>query len=295
MAKRSAGLLCDTVAVVAGSSRGIGFAVAQGLAASGAAVVVNGRDAAAVETAVAALVAAGAVADGVVGSAADPAIAERLLAAGVSLGRVGVLVNCAGTAEQPGSSIVNVTSAQWHELLASHLHSTFETCRVFAPHLVAAGGGAIVNTASHAYTGRFGGTGYAAGKGAVISLTYALAAELAEHDVRVNAVCPGARTRLSTGADYTATIRELNRRKLLDDLSLAGALDPPPAEFVAPLYVYLASELAANISGRVLVAAGGYLGEFGAPTERLVAYRDHRDTAPYRPDEIATLVQGLRD
>lgn len=191
--------------------------------------------------------------------------------------------------EPPGSSILSVTSDEWHDLLDAHLHSVFETCRALAPLMVAGGGGSIVTTASHAFTGTFGGTGYPAGKGAVVSLTYALAAELAEHDVRVNAVCPGARTRLSTGDDYVEAMHELNRRGVLDDLMLHGALAPPPPD-VAPLYVYLTGPLSRGVTGQVFSAAGGYLGRFPGPAEQLIAYRDHLATAPYTPAEIAALL-----
>ncbi len=93
-----------------------------------------------------------------------------------------------------------------------------------------------MNTSSFAFLGDYGGTGYPAGKGGgVNSLTLALAAELKEHGVRANAVCPGARTRLSEGSDYEQHIAELNRRGgLLDDVSAQGALDAAPARVRRP-------------------------------------------------------------
>ena len=78
--------------------------------------------------------------------------------------------------------------------------------------MVEQGGGSIINTSSFAYLGDYGGTGYPAGKGGVNGLTLAIAAELKEHGVRANVVCPGAKTRLSTGSEYEAHIAELNRR-----------------------------------------------------------------------------------
>lgn len=280
------GLLADSVAIVTGSSRGIGLEVARALYAEGAAVVVNGRDPATVEDAVAEL-AGGDRVVGVVGSAADPAVVDDLVSAGRELGEVDVLVTCAGTAEPAGSSILTISPEDWRELIDAHLTSTFLACRAVAPLMAAAGRGAIVTTGSHAFTGVFGGTGYPAGKGGVVSLTYALAAELREHGVRVNAVCPGARTRLSTGADYEANVADLHRRGILDDLMHAGSLAPPPPEYVARLYVYLTSRLADGVTGQVLVGAGGYLGRFAAPAEELVAYRDHAVEPPWTPAEIA--------
>jgi 3-oxoacyl-[acyl-carrier protein] reductase len=256
-------------------------------------VVLNGRDAETVDEAVrqtAARAGDSTRVIGVTGSAADEEVVEELMAQAAELGELDVLVNCAGTAEPLGSSILNISPGEWHELVDAHLHATFLTCRSAAPTMVARGRGAIVNTSSHAFTGIFGGTGYAAGKGAVNSLTYALAAELAEHGIRVNAVCPGARTRLSTGDDYTATLEDLHRRGILDELMLAGALSPAPADYVASLYAFLASDLASELTGQVLVGAGGYLGRFSRPAEDLMAYRDHEDSPPYTLDEVASLL-----
>lgn len=287
--------LASSVAIVTGSTRGIGLEVARALLAEGSAVVVNGRGRTAVDEAVEELGGSGRRVRGVAGSAGDPEVAERLVEAARSFGTPDVLVNCAGTAEPAGSSILAVSSDDWHDLLDAHLHSVFETCRVVAPLMVAAGGGRIVNTSSHAFTGVFGGTGYPAGKGAVVSLTHALAAELAEHGVRVNAVCPGAATRLSTGEDHVDAMHALHQRGVLDDLMLAGALDPPPPAYVAPLYVYLASTRSDGVTGQVFSAAGGYVGRFPRPQEQLIAYRDHASTAPYTPEEIAALVAGAGD
>lgn len=276
------------VAVVAGSSRGIGLAVAHALVEAGARVVVNGRDAAVVDEAVAGL---GAAATGVVGSAADPAVAQALVAAGEALGPVSIAINCAGTPEPPGSSILSIEHADWSALLDAHLTSSFALARAVAPGMVERGHGSIVLTSSHAFTGMYGGTGYAAAKGGVNSLTYALAAELKESGVRVNAVCPGARTRLSTGAAYEAEIADLHRRGLLHDLARDASLNPAPPEHVAALYAFLASDLATGITGEVLAGAGGYIGRFGAPAENLLAYRDHVDSPPWSLEEIADAVR----
>ena len=282
--------LHGSVAVVTGSSRGIGLAVAHRLVDEGASVVLNGRDPAVLDEAVrqtAARADDSTCVVGVVGSAADEAVAEELMAQAADLGELDVLVNCAGTPEPAGSSILNISPAEWRDLIDAHLHATFLACRAAVPGMVARRRGSIVNTGSHAFTGAFGGTGYAAGKGAVNSLTYALAGELAEHGVRVNAVCPGARTRLSTGEDYTEAIEDLHRRGLLDEPMRAGALSPAPAEHVASLYTFLASDLAAQVTGQVLVGAGGYLGRFPRPAEDLLAYRDHDGVPPYTLDEVA--------
>jgi NAD(P)-dependent dehydrogenase (short-subunit alcohol dehydrogenase family) len=140
---------------VVGGSRGVGLAVAELLAAQGAGVVINGRDGDAVAEAAQRIT--GAV--GHPGSPAEPAIADSLVDTCVQeFGRIDILVNCAGTGGLAGESILNVTSAQFRELLDAHLGTTFETCRSAAPKMVAQGGGAIVNTSSSAYLGDYGGT-----------------------------------------------------------------------------------------------------------------------------------------
>lgn len=273
--------------MVVGGSRGIGLAVARLLASEGYGVVVNGRDPSVVEQAVASI-------DGIVGrtighpgSPADPTVANALIDSCISeFGRIDALINCAGTPEPAGSSILDITSAQFRDLLDAHLGTTFETCRAAAPKMVAQGSGAIVNTSSFAFLGDYGGTGYPAGKGAVNGLTLAIAAELREHGVRANVVCPGARTRLSTGVDYEAQIATLNQRGLLDDVSMQGALDAAPPEYVAPTYAYLVSELAKDITGQIFIAAGGFVGRFDRPTPSIVAYRDHHDSPPWSTAEL---------
>jgi NAD(P)-dependent dehydrogenase (short-subunit alcohol dehydrogenase family) len=274
--------------VVVGGSRGIGLAVAELLSAHGAGVVVSGRDADAVEQA-----AQRVSGIGFAGSPADPDVADALVERCVrEFGAIDILVNCAGTAEPPASSILTVSSAQFRDLLDAHLGTVFETCRAAAPRMVAQGGGAIVNTSSFAFLGDYGGTGYPAGKGAVNGLTSAIAAELKEYAVRANVVCPGAKTRLSAGPEYESHVTELNRRGLLDDVSLQGALDAAPAEYVAPTYAYLVSDHARDITGRIFIAAGGFVGEFARQSPGFLGYRDHHDSPPWTVEELHQLIGG---
>jgi NAD(P)-dependent dehydrogenase (short-subunit alcohol dehydrogenase family) len=268
----------------------VGLAVAELLAAQGFGVVINGRDGATVTEAVD-RVGAGAI--GFPGSPSDPAVADALVRRCVDeFGDIGALVNCAGTAEPVGSSILNVTSAQFRDLLDAHLGTAFETCRAAAPRMVAQGGGAIVNTSSFAFLGDYGGTGYPAGKGGVNGLTLAIAAELREYGVRANVVCPGARTRLSTGPEYESHIADLNRRGLLDEVSKQGALDAAPPEYVAPTYAYLVSDRAKDVTGQIFIAAGGFVGRFDRPSPSLLAYRDHHDSPPWSVDELDGIIRG---
>jgi NAD(P)-dependent dehydrogenase (short-subunit alcohol dehydrogenase family) len=286
-------LLAGRGAVVVGGSRGIGAAVAALLAQHGAGVVINGRDADTARCAAQDIVAAGGRAVAQPGSPADHHTAESLIDNCIDeFGGIHILVNCAGIAEPPGSSILDIDPAHFDDLLSAHLGTVFATCRAAAPRMVAQGGGSIVNSSSVAFLGDYGGTGYPAGKGAVNSLTLAIAAELKQHRVRANVVCPGAKTRLSTGPDYVAHITELNRRGLLDQVSMHGALDVATPDYAAPTYVFLASDFAAHLTGEILIAAGGFVGRFPRATPELIGYRDHHESRPWRVTELAAMFGG---
>ncbi|MEE3065982.1 MAG: SDR family NAD(P)-dependent oxidoreductase [Actinomycetota bacterium] len=285
------GLLAGRGAVVSGGSRGIGRAVVELIADLGAAVVVNGRDADAVTETVAAVTATGGRATAVVGAADDEAVAGALVeTCRDTFGRFDILINCAGIAEPPGSSILDISPDDFNRLMGAHVGTVFHTCRAAARAMVGQGYGTIVNTSSVAFLGDYGGTGYPAGKGAVNGLTVAIAAELKANGVRANVVCPGARTRLSTGDDYEKHIADLHRRGLLDDVTMQASLDPAPPAFVAPLYAYLASDLSRDVTGQILVAAGGFVGRFDRPVPSLLGYRDHHDAAPWGIEDLHKMI-----
>ncbi|MGO3327218.1 SDR family NAD(P)-dependent oxidoreductase [Gordonia sp. (in: high G+C Gram-positive bacteria)] len=280
-------------AVVAGSSRGIGFAVAKSLMAEGVSVVVNGRDGDVARAAADELTAMGGSAVAVSGDVADEEVAQEMIHSAVrAYGGVDIVINCAGAAEPAGSSILTMTTREFFAQLDAHLVSSFELVRASAPLLVEQGAGAVVLTGSAASSGVFGGTGYPAGKGGVNSLAMALAADLRPHGVRVNVVCPGGRTRLSTGDDYRAHIYDLHERGLLDAGTRDLALDPAPPEYVAPLYAYLASDLASAVTGEIFSASGGFIGRYPQFQPEFVAYRGHDDAPPYTVAELAQIVTG---
>ncbi|MEB3030257.1 SDR family NAD(P)-dependent oxidoreductase [[Mycobacterium] nativiensis] len=286
-------LLAARGAVVVGGSRGIGRAVAELLATCGAGVVVNGRDPEAVNGTVEAITGSGGRAVGMAGAANVEATAVALVrACREEYGSVDVLINCAGVAEPRGSSILSISGAEFQDLLDAHLGTVFHTCRAAAPIMASQRRGSIINSGSVAFLGDYGGTGYPAGKAAINGLTVAMAAELAEYGVRANVVCPGARTRLSTGTDYEQHIRDLHARGLLDEFTMQASLDPAPAGYVAPLYAYLASDLASGVTGAVFLASGGFVGRFDRPVPAVLGYRDHQRTSPWSIAELHSMVAG---
>jgi NAD(P)-dependent dehydrogenase (short-subunit alcohol dehydrogenase family) len=288
-------------AIVTGSSHGIGREVALAFAAAGARVVVNGspdRDgrSPAADAVAREIAARGGVAIACAASVADFAVAGALVERCVSeFGAIDVLVNCAGVPEPDGASILDMSERDWRAVVDVHLGGTFNCCRHAAPRMVVQRAGAIINTSSHSFLGTYAGVAYPAAKGGVNSLTFALASELREHGVRVNAVCPGAKTRLSTGPGYEQKIRDLHRRGILSDAVRDVSLEPPEPHFAAPIYAFLASARASGITGRVFSASGGYLGVFANGAEKMLAYRDRRGSEPWQVGEIAAAIarQGL--
>lgn len=108
-------------------------------------------------------------------------------------------------------------------------------------------------------------------------------------------VCPGARTRLSTGPDYVAHITDLHRRGLLDEVSMQGSLDVAPPDYAAPTYVLLASDLARRLTGQIIAAAGGFVDKFPKATPELIGYRDHHDAPPWTVTELSAMFGGGAD
>lgn len=287
--------LSGRVFAVAGSSRGIGAALAVRLAELGASVVVNGRDRFVVEEAVEAIRSAGGSAESVVGSASDASVAHELVRLATDrFGRLDGVANCAGVAESPGSSILTMDSEEFATVVDSHLTSAFELTRAAAPVLADAGGGSIVLSGSAAALGIFGGSAYPAAKAGVTGLALAAAADLRQLGVRVNVVMPGARTRLSTGDDYHRHIDDLRDRGILDAGTHAAAADPAPAEYVTGAYTYLLSPASAPITGEVISAAGNFLGRYMPAELQLLAYADHDTTPPMGLEEVAGAFSSLR-
>jgi 3-oxoacyl-[acyl-carrier protein] reductase len=179
--------LRDRVALVVGGAGGIGAAIAEAFCAEAATVVIADRSGLAAEEKAAAVGATGAVAMDVTAAASVDAAVRRVL---TDHGRIDVLVNSAGILTE--APLVEMSLEQWQQTLDVDLTGVFVTCRAVVPQMVQRGGGRVINIASQlGIKGGRGLTHYSAAKAGVIGLTKALALEVAECGVLVNAIAPG--------------------------------------------------------------------------------------------------------
>jgi NAD(P)-dependent dehydrogenase (short-subunit alcohol dehydrogenase family) len=241
--------MCEgRVCVVTGAARGIGRAHCEALVAEGARVVVNDIDEDAVREAVAALSASHAEVAGFVGDVSTAEGADAIIQTALDTwGRLDVVVNNAGIARD--KMLVNMSEADWDDVLRVHVKSTFLVTQRAAQYWRerSKAGDAIdarvINTVSA--VGLYGNTGqsnYGAAKGAIASFTLIAAMELGRYGVNVNALCPTALTEMTAAAGLGET-----------EDARDGRLD---TKWVSPVVVWLASPLSADVTGRVLVASG---------------------------------------
>jgi NAD(P)-dependent dehydrogenase (short-subunit alcohol dehydrogenase family) len=245
--------LTGRVAVVTGGTSGIGRAIVCGLADAGADVVAMSRRAEQVEATAADVLSRGRRTARVTCDVTDRASLESARDAVLSfLGRVDILVNCAGrTKRQP---TLDMDEADWGGILDTNLLGTLRACQVFGRPMLEQGSGRIVNIASlSSFVALYEVAAYSASKAAVASLTKSLALEWGPRGVNVNAIAPGVfptdlnRALLEGTARGQEFIARTPLRRFGRVEELAGAA------------VFLASDAASFVNGEILAVDGGFL------------------------------------
>jgi 3-oxoacyl-[acyl-carrier protein] reductase len=243
--------LSERVALVTGGSRGIGRAVCELLARAGARVAVSFRaDSTAADEVVAAIRSSGGEAMAVAGDIADPGQARQLIRDVLAAWqRLDILVNNAGVWEEDEAGRGDLET--WDRTLAVNVRGAFLVTDSAVPHLARERGSIVFISSTAGQRGEARHSAYAASKGALISYTKSLAAELGPRGVRVNCVAPG-----WVETDLTrSTLADPTRRREIEDSIPIGRVAQP--EDIAGPVLFLVSNLARHVQGEILNVNGG--------------------------------------
>ncbi len=248
--------LTGKVAVVSGGSSGMGAAICERFAASGASVVVGGRNPERTAEVVDGLKSTGATALAWLGDVADSTNADEMVDAAVeAFDGIDIVVNAAGVIHRADAN--GTSDEDWHRVMSANVDGTFFLSRAAIPALRARGGGAIINISSTCgLVGSAGLAAYCASKGAVTNLTRAMALDHAAEGIRVNAICPGS-------VDTPMLVSEHPEGRSAADVfasnlaSIPEGRIPEPVE-VADLALFLSSTASRHINGANLSLDGGY-------------------------------------
>jgi 3-oxoacyl-[acyl-carrier protein] reductase len=238
------------VALVTGSTRGIGRAIAAALARAGARVAVTGREQAKADAVALELAAeTGADVRGFAADLSEPSQAASLVeAVEQAFGQLDILVNNAGLTRD--NLLMRLKDDDWDAVLNANLRGAFATCRAASRGMMKRRYGRIVNVASVVgLTGNKGQANYAASKAGLIGMTKSIAKELASRNILANVVAPG-----FIDTDMTAAMTPEARASLSAGIPLERLGTP---EDVAGMVVVLASDLTAYVTGQVFVVDGG--------------------------------------
>ena len=241
------------VALVTGSSRGVGRAIALAYAREGASVVINyTANQAAGEEVIAAIKEMGEKAVLVKADVSKAADAEELVQKGIDeFGGIDILVNNAGLSRP--AMLLKMTEDQWDQVVDIHLKGAFLCTQFAARHMKEQNKGKIINVTSVAgIVGTVGQINYSAAKGGLLSFTKSAARELARYNVCVNVICLGI-----VATDMTEKIRTDEKLKeiYMNRILLKRFAEP---DDISPAFVFLSSDESDYITGQLLCVDGGY-------------------------------------
>jgi NAD(P)-dependent dehydrogenase (short-subunit alcohol dehydrogenase family) len=260
--------LKDKVAVITGAGRGVGRAIALGMAEEGAKVVVNdlgvdreggGKASSPADEVVDTIKKMGKQAVANYDSVATPEGGENIIKTAVDqFGRIDILVNNAGFLRD--RMIFNMTPDDFDVVMKVHAYGTFYCTKPAAVLMRQQRYGRIINTSSSSgLLGNAGQSNYGAAKGAIAAFTRVCARDLGKYGVTVNAYAPNAATRMTVSEEMEEALKGRIARGQITEAQAAARRPPAPEDNVG-IVLYLATDMAANINGCIFYSLGGSLG-----------------------------------
>lgn len=251
----------DKVALITGGNSGIGEAAARRLASEGARVAIVARDHSRGEALARKIASDGGEAEFFGADVRDETAVKQMVDAVMQrFGQIDVLVNNAGIINF--GTVITANVEEWDTLMATNVRSVFLVSRYVLPHMIAGGGGSVINLGSNlGLVGTRGAAAYVTSKGAVVQLTRAMALDHVDDKIRVNAVCPGTidtplvqRQRIGRTEEQ---LRQSDER--LKQRHPIGRMGTP--EEVAAVIAFLASDESSFVTGACYSVDGGYIAQ----------------------------------
>lgn len=248
------------VAIVTGGARGIGKSIVEGFIKEGASVVISDILFDAAQELAAKLTKGGIKVLAIKTDVSQKSDADNLVAVTLKeFGKIDILVNAAGIVRD--TRFVDIEEEEWNQIFDINAKGVYLITRAVVPHMIAARQGKIVNISSRSgKDAQAGLSHYGASKFAIIGITQALAKEVAEYNINVNAVCPGIlRTDmweilLDARSARTGLPQEEIWARMIDTIPLKRPQHP---EDIASVVLFLSSEIAQNITGEAISVNGG--------------------------------------
>ncbi len=183
-----------------------------------------------------------------------------------------------------------MSEEEWDAVIAVHLKGTFNCTKHACIRMREQKSGRIINTTSEAWRGTVGQSNYSAAKGGIVSFTKSVAREMGKYGVTCNAISPAAATRMTLTEEVKAGYQKRYEAGLITKEQLDLMLNIPGPEFIPPIVLYLCTDEAGYINGKVFGCSGGLVTIYSDPEPIRTIQKDHQKEGPWKLEELMKLV-----